>query len=84
MKIGEHHEIKVVIIENDLGIGIGNGFFSYDEFVMKNPYSSYTFGYAVVDTRDGMIPGNCNNWNSSPEEALFDYSDNVESRLIEV
>ena len=78
MKIGEHYEIKVLVIANNTDIGVGDCYDSFEELVKENPHSSYTFGFAVVDTRNGLIPAGCNDWNDSPEEALFDYLDNVE------
>ena len=47
-----------------------------DKFKKENPFSSYRFGYIVFDTKYGYVPDKCNDWNDSPEEAMFDFEEN--------
>lgn len=75
MKINKRYEIKLVIIKNENGIPT-NCYDSFETFKKKNPYSSYRFGYIVFDNELGCIPSDCNDWNDSPEEAMFDYQEN--------
>lgn len=75
MKINKRYEIKLVIIKNDNGIPT-DCYDSFEIFKKENPYSSYRFGYIVFDNELGSIPSDCNDWNTSPEEAMFDYQEN--------
>lgn len=80
MKINDRYEIRVVVLEIRDGIGVHNSigdiYDNFEEFKKDKPYSSYKFGYVVFDTEYGYVPDECNDWNDSPEEAMFDYEDN--------
>lgn len=81
MKINDRYEIRVVIIELvDVPYSrykhTGDVYNNFEEFRKEKPYSSYKFGYVVFDTEYGYVPDECNDWNDSPEEAMFDYEDN--------
>ena len=77
MKIDDRHEIRIVVVTTD--DTPREIFDNFIEFKKKHPYRDYTFGYIVYDIVNGCIPVFCNNWNSSPEEAINDYFDNVET-----
>lgn len=76
MKINERYEIRVVAIETKNGT-TGNVYDNFKEFEKENPLSSFEFGYVVFDTINGYVPDNCNDWNDTPEEALYDFVNNV-------
>ena len=75
MKINERYKIEVVVIEMR-GNTTGDCYNNFQEFKKEHPFSSYRFGFIVVDTETGYIPDNCNDWNDSPEEAMMDYEEN--------
>lgn len=75
MKINEKYDIKIVVIKIENGIP-ADCYDNFEEFKKENPHSSYRFGYIVFDNESGYVPESCNDWNDSPEEALFDYQDN--------
>jgi hypothetical protein len=75
MKINERYEIRLVVIEMRDSIP-GNCYGDFEEFRKNHPYSSYTFGFIVYDTKLNCIPEKCNDWNDSPEEAMHDCEDN--------
>lgn len=75
MKINERYEIKVVVIEENNGI-TGDCYNDFEDFKKSHPFSGYKFGFIVFDNQTGYVPDNCNDWNDSVEEALFDYEDN--------
>lgn len=82
MKINERYEIRVVIVElRENGTTTGDVYDSLEKFRKNHPFSSYKFGYIVFDTETGYMPDNCNDWNDSPEEAMFDYEDNCRDNL---
>lgn len=72
MKIGSHYRIGILIISES-----GATYDDFDDFREKEPHSKYEFGFCVVDTDTGLIPDVCNDWNDSPQEALFDYLTNI-------
>lgn len=80
MKIDNRYEIRVVIVELREGVGVyrstGDVYDNFEEFMRDKPNSDYKYGYIVFDTKYGIVPDNCNDWNDSPEEAMFDYEDN--------
>ena len=80
MKINDRYEIRVVIVEIVDGNGIHNSYGdvydNFEDFKKDKPNSNYKFGYVVFDTKYGYVPDNCNDWNDSVEEAMFDYEDN--------
>ena len=80
MKINDRYEIRIVILEVCDGVGvhrmIGDVYDNFEEFNRDKPFSDYKFGYVVFDTEYGYVPELCNEWNDSPEEAMFDYQDN--------
>lgn len=80
MKIDNRYEIRVVLLEVRDGIGkhnsIGDVYDNYEEFKKNHPFSSYKFGFTVFDTESGCVPDGCNEWNDSPEDAMFDYVEN--------
>lgn len=79
MKINNRYEIRVVVVEKKDGDGItGDVYDNFEDFKREHPFSSYKFGYVVFDTEYGYIPDSCNDWNDSPEEAMFDYEENCE------
>lgn len=51
---------------------------NFKEFKRKCPYSSYRFGFVVFDTENNCVPKVCNDWNESPEEAMFDFEENCQ------
>lgn len=83
MKLDNRYEIRVVVVEIREGIGVhrslGDVYDNFEEFKKDKPDSSYRFGYVVFDTEYGYIPDNCNDWNDSVEEAIFDYEDNIKN-----
>ena len=72
MKIGSHYRIGILIISES-----GAAYDDFDDFREKEPHSKYKFGFCVVDTDTGFVPDVCNDWNDSPQEALFDYFTNI-------
>ena len=82
MKIDGRYEIRVVVLEIVDGVGaynsIGDVYDDFQKFKMEKPESGYKFGFCVVDTETGYIPEECNEWNDTVEEALFDYEDNCQ------
>lgn len=56
----------------------GDVYDNFKDFKREHPFSPYKFGYVVFDTEYGYIPDSCNDWNDSPEEAMFDYEENCE------
>lgn len=56
----------------------GDVYDNFEDFKREHPFSSYKFGYVVFDTEHGYIPDSCNDWDDSPEEAMFDYEENCE------
>lgn len=82
MKINNRYEIRIVIIEIREGIGVyrslGDIYDNFEEFKKDKPDSDYKFGYIVFDTEYGYVPDECNDWNDSVEEAMWDYHENVE------
>lgn len=79
MYLDENHryEIRIMCIELLPNGLTGDCYESLLELKKEKPYSSYKFGFAIVDTLTGLIPDDCNDWNDSVEEAMFDYEDNV-------
>lgn len=82
MKINDRYEIRVVLLEM-LFIDdsmryrrIDNIYNNLERFKREHPFSSYKFGFVVYDTENGCVPEECNEWNDSPEEAIFDYEEN--------
>lgn len=57
---------------------------NFEDFKREHPFSSYIFGYVVFDTEYGYIPDVCNDWNDSPEEAMFDYEENYETNSLKI
>ena len=82
MKINDRFEIRVVIVEllDNKGTfaSIGDIYNNFKEFKRKCPYSSYRFGFVVFDTENNCVPKVCNDWNESPEEAMFDFEENCQ------
>lgn len=80
MKINDRYEIRLVIVEIVEGIGryhrYGDVYDNLEKFKKDKPDSDYKYGYVVFDTVYGYVPDACNDWNDSPEEALFDYAEN--------
>lgn len=75
MKINDRYEIRIVIVKIQNGMTT-DVYDNFDKFKKENPFSSYRFGYIVFDTKYGYIPDKCNDWNDSPEEAMFDFEEN--------
>lgn len=81
MKINDRYEIRIVVVELvDVPYSIykytGDVYDNFEEFRKEKPNSSYKFGFIVFDTEYGYIPDNCNDWNDSVEEAMFDFEEN--------
>ncbi len=77
MKLDDRYVVNVVIIEGFEGGLTGDCYDDFSKFKKEHPYSTYRFGFIVYDTKTGFIPDGCNDWNDSPEEAIFDYFDNI-------
>lgn len=77
MKINDRYEIRGVVVEQKDGT-TGDVYDNFKDFKREHPFSPYKFGYVVFDTEYGYIPDSCNDWNDSPEEAMFDYEENCE------
>lgn len=75
MKIDGRYEIRVVVGAMKY-YAVGDIYDDFREFKKEHPNSGYKFGFCVVDTETGCIPEECNDWNDTVEEALFDYEDN--------
>lgn len=82
MKINDRYEIRVVLLEM-LFIDdsmryrrIDNIYNNLERFKKEHPFKPYKFGFVVYDTENDCIPEECNEWNDSPEEAIFDYEEN--------
>ena len=75
MKIDERYEIKIVVLEIVKGTLIGDVYDNFQSFKKDHPESGYKFGFCVIDTKTGFVPEECNEWNDTVEEALFDYED---------
>ena len=74
MILDNNYNMKVVIIEDS---GVPEDIYDdFRKFKSEHPYSSYKFGFCIVDA-EGNIPDGCNDWNDSPEEAMHDYFDNA-------
>ena len=80
MKINDRYEIRVVVVEEKDGLYC-DCYDNFENFRKEHPYSSYIFGFIVYDTVEKTVPLLCNDWNDSPEEAMFDYRDNVEMEV---
>jgi hypothetical protein len=77
MKFDERYEMQIVVIE-DLGNGMtGDCYDNVTELKKEKPHADYLFAYIVYDTVEKTIPPGCSDWNDSPEDALYDYQDNV-------
>ena len=76
MILDNNYEMKVVIIEDKNGVP-GDIYDDFGKFKNEHPHSSYKFGFCIINSADGSIPDECNDWNDSPEEAMFDYFDNA-------
>ena len=63
MKINDEYEIGIVIIE----------------LKKDHPTSKFKYGYVVINTTSKYIPAECNDYNDTPEEAMQDYMNHVES-----
>lgn len=76
MKINDIYDIRIVVIEI-VGEGesqtTGAVYHDFGEFKKSRPYSGYKFGYVVYDTEYNYVPGECNPWNETIEEALLDF-----------
>lgn len=73
MKINDRYMIKLCVVEEDANGVPGNIYDSFEEFKREHPFSSYRYGYYVVDLLTGHVPDECNDWNDSPDEAMADY-----------
>lgn len=78
MKINDRYEIRIVVVEIKYNGRTGDVYDNLSEFKEDKPFSDYRYGFIVLDTETGCIPSDCNDWNDSVEEALFDYECNVE------
>lgn len=82
MKIDKRYEIRIVVgakresLKRIRYFAIGDIYDNFLEFKKEHPNSKYKFGFCVVDTETGYVPEECNDWNDTVEEALFDYEDN--------
>lgn len=76
MVLDEKFEIRVVVVEMRED-GYGDIYSDFTKFKTEHPNSGYRFGCCVTDRENGCVPAECNDWNDSPEEALYDYFDNV-------
>ena len=82
MKLDNRYEIRVVVILTE-GEFSDTCYYDFAEFKKVHPYDSYKFGFIVYDTKNDEVPSLCNEWNDSPEEALFDYQDMLDHAYIE-
>lgn len=76
MKYNERYLIDMVIIEIKPDGSYGNIYNNVDEFRTERPFEAFRYGYIVVDRKTGYIPENCNEWNDTIEEAIFDCENN--------
>lgn len=77
MKIDERYEIRVMVVEDSSGTGVGDCYDNFTQFRMDYPESPYFFGFVVFDTETGLVPDECNDWNDTVDAALEDYWQNV-------
>lgn len=77
MKLDDRYELRVVVVEMRENRVPGDVYDDMCKFKEEHPHSGYIFGFCVVDTVTGFVPEGCNDWNDSPDEAVFDYQDNV-------
>lgn len=78
MKFDDRYEMQIVVVEQRADGSAGDVDPSFPIFRKNHPFSAYRFGYVVVDSETGTVPDVCNEWNSSPEEALMDYESMME------
>ena len=76
MKIDDRYEIRMLIGTENVD-GVGDLFDNFELFKKEHPFVRYRFVYCVIDTKTGYIPEGCCDYHDSPEEAIFDYLDNV-------
>lgn len=76
MKLNLRYHIEIVIVEIKPDGSYGDVYDNLSKFRKEKPNSSYRYGYIVVDRKTGFVPPECNDWNDSIEEAIFDYEDN--------
>ena len=76
MKFNKRYEIDIVIVEILPDGNYGNIYNDISEFKRECPVSEYRFGYCVIDRKTGCVPDECNDWNDTVEEAIFDCEDN--------
>ena len=79
MKLDDRYEMQIVVVEQRPDGTPGDVDTSMEIFREYHPHSGYRFGFVVVDSETGHVPDVCNEWNSSPEEALADYHAMLES-----
>ena len=70
------YEIQINCIEYNSG-NYGNCYRNLIDLKNDSPFSGYRFVFVVIDTYTNLIPDECNDWNDSVEEAIWDYEDNV-------
>lgn len=79
MKINDEYEISIVIIEL-LDDGTTGGIYTdMREFKKYHPTSKFKYGYVIINTTSKCILAECNDYNDTPEEAMQDYMNHVES-----
>jgi hypothetical protein len=76
MKIDDRYSIVIVVIDEGVNGCPRNVYNNFSEMKKENPHRGYRFGFCVIDNKTGFVPDVCNDWNDTPEEAMFDYYEN--------
>lgn len=79
MKINDEYEIGIVIIELLDDGTTGDIYTDMREFKKDHPTNKFKYGYVIINTTSKYIPAECNDYNDTPEEAMQDYMNHVES-----
>lgn len=79
MKINDKYEIGIVIIELLDDGTTGDIYTDMREFIKDHPTSKFKYGYVIINTTSKFIPDECNDYNNTPEEAMQDYINHIES-----